>query len=67
MIKERPDVGKTKRGEKNFLEKYLNISSLLNSSPSVAYMQFLKIVFYFYVTENGIGRTSLTRFLRQQK
>ena len=60
-------MGKTKRGEKKFLEKYLNIISLLNSSPSVAYMQFLKILFYFYVTENGIGRTSLTRFLRRQK
>ena len=38
VIKERPDMGKIKRGEKNDWESYLNISSLLNSSPFVVYM-----------------------------
>ena len=38
VIKERPDSGKIKRGEKNVLEYFLNISSLLNSSALVVYM-----------------------------
>ena len=45
----------------------MNISSLLYSGPVVVYMQFLKTLSYFYVTENGIDRPNLARFLRWQK
>ena len=51
-----------KRGEKNILEQYLDITSLLNSSLFVVSMLFLKIL-YFYVIENGNYGPSITGFL----
>ena len=51
-----------KREEKNVLEQYLGIRNLLNSSLFVVSMLFLKTL-YFYVTENGNDRPSITEFL----
>ena len=52
-----------KRRKKLILEQHLGISSLVNSSLFVVYMLSLKILFYFFVIENGNDRPSIARFL----
>ena len=52
-----------KEQKKLTLEQYLDISSLVNSSLFVVYVLSLKILFYFYVIENGNGRLGIAMFL----
>lgn len=51
-----------KEQKKLTLEQNLDIS-LVNSSLFVVYMLSLKILFYFYVIENGNDRLSIAMFL----
>ena len=51
-----------KEQKKLTLEQNLDIS-LVNSSLFVVYMLSLKILFYFYVIENGSDRLSIAMFL----